>query len=698
MLKPVELDWLALHWPRELPAEIALSVLRQIAADRRIGVVVLEVEVTDSSARYRLGVRTGSADRLIALFQAFVPAMAITPGAVREPVDEVWKLRLSTKQRALRSDDPLAITRGLLAGLSTTRADERLLWQWVLGSRRSPVPVPANSQLEAEQRAALQTKRRDHGIAAVARLGVAAESPQRRKALIESALAGLKATETPGLRVGLRRDRPANLARPNWPLFFWPLVVNTVELLGLTGWPLGGEPLPGVPRSGARWLRADPRLHRDNRVIAKATAPGDEHGLGISVPDARHHLHLLGPTGVGKSTLLANLAVADMKAGLGVVVVDPKGDLVTELLERVPPGRQSDVVVLDPIDSERPVGLNPLATGDRNPELVADQVLSVFHSLWESSWGPRTADILHASLLSLAGRTETTLCALPILLTNYQVRRQLLARIDDPIALGPFWAWYENLRDTERQQVIAPIMNKLRAFLLRRRVRGVLGQVEPRFQVEHVFSKHKILLVSLGKGLLGPEASALLGSLVVAQVWNAALAQAAIPSERRQTVSLYIDEFQDYLRLPTDLADALAQARGLGVAMTLAHQHLAQLPTEMRAAVLANARSRVCFQMTAEDARVMARRSNGQLKDDDFQQLGRYEVYVQLVADGEVTGYASGKTLPPAPITGNAVRLREISRQRYGRPIAEVEAEINRIIDLAPPTEEHPGRRARRRP
>ncbi len=496
--------------------------------------------------------------------------------------------------------------------------------------------------------------------------------------------------------MGLRTENPSRLHSAAAPILLWPLVFNVAELVGLSGWPLGDEPLPGVPRSGARWQRADRRLVRTDRIIAKATAPGPEQLLGVSVADARQHLHLIGPTGTGKSTLLLNLALADMKAGLGMVVIDPKGDLITELLERAPLGRQSDIVVLDPTDAERPVGLNPLATGGRNPELVADQILSVFHSLWESSWGPRTADILHASLLSLAGRTETTLCALPILLTNYAVRRRLLQGIDDPIALGPFWDWYEGLKDGERQAVIAPIMNKLRAFLLRPRVRGVLGQVEPRFQVEHVFTKNKILLVSLAKGLLGPEASALLGSLVVAQVWNAALGQAAVPSAIRKTVGLYIDEFQDYLRLPTDLADALAQARGLGVAMTLVHQHLGQLPPEMRAAVLANARSRVCFQMSAEDAHVMARRAGGLLTADDFQQLGRYEVYVQLVAEGEVTGYASGRTLPPGPLTGDGMRVRSMSRERYGRPIAEIEVEIRQLLKVEQAAEEHPGRRSRR--
>jgi hypothetical protein len=267
-----------------------------------------------------------------------------------------------------------------------------------------------------------------------------------------------------------------------------------------------------------------------------------------------------------------------------------------------------------------------------------------------------------------------------VLLTNPQARKRLLAKVDDPVALGPFWAWFESLSDGERQQAIAPVMNKLRPFLLRPRVRGVLGQLSPRFDIERVFTHRKILLVSLAKGLLGPEASSLLGSLVVAELWHAALGRVAVPPEERRPVSVFIDEFQDYLHLPTDLADALAQARGLGVALTLAHQHLAQLHPAMRSAVLANARSQVCFQLASEDALAFARATRD-LEADDFQRLGRFEVYLRLVAGGEVTGFASGRTLPPQAPISNPAQVRAASRERYGRPIEEVEAEIRRLVE-----------------
>src|SRR5439155_23216145 len=185
----------------------------------------------------------------------------------------------------------------------------------------------------------------------------------------------------------------------------------------------------------------------------------------------------------------------------------------------------------------------------------------------------------------------------------------------------------EAISEAERQQAVAPVINKLRPFLLRKSVRAIVGQLQPRFRVDQVFTERKVVLVSLAKGLIGPEAAALLGSLFVAELWQAVLGRAAIAPERRHPVVVYADEFQDYVHLPTDMADALAQARGLGIGLVLAHQHLAQLPANLKAAVLTNARSRVCFQLAADDAQVMAKLAGEQLEAKDFQRLRRFEAY-----------------------------------------------------------------------
>jgi hypothetical protein len=378
---------------------------------------------------------------------------------------------------------------------------------------------------------------------------------------------------------------------------------------------------------------------------------------------------------VGKSTLLANLIIQDIEAGRGVFVLEPKQDLIAAVLERIPDGRRDDVVVIEPLD-DAPVGINPLRPTGVSPDLVADQVLAVFHGLYSAHWGPRTQDILHSSLLTLARTPGMTLCALPLLLSDAAFRRRVVTGLThDRLGLGSFWAWYDALSEAERQTVIAPVMNKLRAFLLRPALRGVVGQAESRFDLRQALSERKIVLVNAAKGTLGPETAALLGSLVVAQLWQAILGRSTTDPRYRVPIMVYIVEFQDYLHLPTDMADALAQARGLGVGLTLAHQHLGQLSPSMTEAVLANARSRVCFTLPAKDASVMAKESRS-LTVDDFQGLGRYEAYVMLLGGGQRTGWASSRTKALPEPHSRPVELRRASRERYGTPRSVIDAEI----------------------
>jgi hypothetical protein len=206
-------------------------------------------------------------------------------------------------------------------------------------------------------------------------------------------------------------------------------------------------------------------------------------------------------------------------------------------------------------------------------------------------------------------------------------------------------------------------------------MRAVLGQVTPAFSLGQVFSERKVLLVSLSKGLVGPEAAALLGSLVVAELWQSTLERAAVPAAERRPVHVVIDEVQEYLHLPTDLADALAQARGLGVGFTLAHQYLDQLPRAMQAAVLANARSRVCFQLPPNDAAVLAK-GHPELAAEDFTALGRYEVYASLLSGGQAGPFVSGRTEPLPKVRRAATELRVRSRRTWGRAPSSVEASI----------------------
>jgi Type IV secretion-system coupling protein DNA-binding domain len=633
--------------------------------------------------------------------RAVIPGLAVEDAGERPPVstNHAVELRLSTKHRPLRTDDLASVSRAVLTALAQVHQGEQLSIQWVLGRAVVPRAVPNELDsaaheswtralllaplspprpTDAEMRNALRVKRSEPGWRIVGRLAVEAKSVGRERQLIRQAVGALRTTEAPDVRFWVRPTSAERVIRAQVPRWRLPLGLNALELATVASWPVGLTSELPVNMIGSRLVAPAAAIPRRGRVVATATFPGHERPVALTPNDALRHMHALGPTGSGKSTLLLNLITQDIAAGRAVVVIEPRGDLIADVLERIPAERASDVVLLDPSDMQRPVGLNPLALGGRSPELTADQLLGLFHSLYAANWGPRTHDILGASLLTLARLPGMTLAALVPLLTDAAFRRQVVPRVVDPIGLTPFWTAYEAWSEAERAAATAPVMNKLRPLLLRPELRAIVGQTRASFDLRRVFTERKILLVDLGKGLLGPETSALLGSLVVSQLWQAILGRAAIAPERRHPVFVYVDEFQDYLHLPVDFADALAQARGLGVGFVAAHQYMHQLEPGMRSAVLANAQSRVAFRLPSEDARIIA--ADSTLAPEDFQSLGAFQCYVQLVANAAVQPWCSARTeLPGKPIS-DPVAVRAASRATYGVDRAAIEADLHELF------------------
>jgi hypothetical protein len=692
------LVWYELRWPREVAPEQVIQTFRLLATVAGTPVIV-EAVGTTAGVSHRVALPLGRSGGSVHQLRAAVPGLSINKLDQRPEtmVNRAVELRLSTRKRPLRTDDVAGVNRALLTALAHVGQNERLVLQWVLGRQLSPTAVPnqlagANQQSlpamllsgqppreDIEVRNALRAKQAEPGWQLAGRLGVEAEPTSRQRQLIRQVLGALQSSAAPGIAFWVRSTNPRHLAYATVP---WrrPLRLNASELATLSAWPVGPTSELPVTKIGSRLVPPAKAIPMRGRVIADATFPGAERPLALRPLDALRHSHILGPTGSGKSTLLLNLIAQDIEAGRGVVVIEPKGDLITETLKRIPPERIDDVVLIDPTDAKnaRPIGVNPLAPAGRSPELVADQLLSVFHALFAAHWGPRTSDILGSALLTLARTPDMTLAALPLLLSDASFRRRVLAKIDDPIGLEPFWAAFDSWSENERAAATAPAMRRLRPFLLRPDLRAIIGQAKPRFDVRQVFTQRKILLVNLSKGLLGLETAALLGSLVITQLWQATLGRSAIAPERRHPVMVYVDEFQDYLLLPTDFADALAQARGLGVAFILAHQYMHQLDPAMRSAVLANTQSRVAFRLAHDDARLIA--AGSALDPEDFQSLGAYQCYAQLVTDSAVQPWCSAKTrLPIEPISDPEV-VRAASRERYGIDRDEVEADIRKLV------------------
>ncbi|MGW1863985.1 type IV secretory system conjugative DNA transfer family protein [Streptomyces mauvecolor] len=488
----------------------------------------------------------------------------------------------------------------------------------------------------------------------------------RAKALLKhtlSAYGGLQVFKT-------RRLRPEWVARINnrsAPTVRWPGLLRAHTLAVVCALPIGTPQVPGLSLGQSRRLAAGRDMPRDGIRVGESNYPGDTRDLTMSVDALTRHMHVLGATTTGKTTVLENLFLQAVQKGSGGVFIDPHGDAANNIIDRIPHHRLNDVVWFNPADASRSISLNVFA-GD--PYIVMDQILAVFDKLYDIHRLPQTADVLRSSVLTLA-QAGMTLMDIPALLgvdaASNTFRYELTKDLDDP-ALKNFWQWYNGQSQQRQLDVTAPVLRRLRAFEVRPNLRACLGQAGGGLDLETIIRQRKILIVSLSKGQLGDETSRLFGSLLVTKLWQAVQGRSAVPVEERSPFPVFIDEFQNYINIPTNFADALAESRKYGVGFVLAHQYMSQLSPNIRESIMPNTRSKIVFPCSANDALVIARELACELTAADFQTLDKYEVVVKL--DGGAA--ATARTFPPTPSLGTRQTAIEKSDSRYGRSIEEV--------------------------
>ncbi|WP_084467784.1 type IV secretory system conjugative DNA transfer family protein [Actinokineospora inagensis] len=471
---------------------------------------------------------------------------------------------------------------------------------------------------------------------------------------------------------GHNRYRRARLTHPSTTLAARRMnrgdLLSVPELAALAHLPTD-DATPGLQRAGARAVPPPPGIPTTGELIKPIGRSDSGHSrpVGLHVADARHHVHILGATGSGKSELMARMILADAEAGRGVVVIDPKGDLVNDVLARLPEHLGSKVTLFDADSRSRPPVINPLQGADR--ERTVDNLVSIFSRIYSSSWGPRTEDILRSGLLTLTAMPGTPgLIDLPGLLTVESTRARAIAQIDDPVLAG-FWQWYDSLSESYRAQIIAPLMNKLRGLLLRPFVRAAIAQGQSTVDFDHVLDGG-ICLVRIGKDALGIETACLIGSIIVAHTWQAATRRARLPQHQRRDASIYIDECHNFLNLPYSLEDMLAEARGYRLGFTIAHQYLNQLTRDLEEGISTNARSKIIFNASPEDARTLARHTTPRLGDHDLSHLDAFHIAARLVVNGAETPTFTAITekLPPA-IPKRAHAIRAVANRSNLQPV-----------------------------
>ena len=394
--------------------------------------------------------------------------------------------------------------------------------------------------------------------------------------------------------------------------------------------------------------------------------------------DRRHHIYIIGKTGTGKSTLIKNMVIQDLRMNHGVALIDPHGDLVEDLLNYIPKHRSNQVAYLNPADTQNPIGINLLETkNDDEKHLVASSLVSVFRHLWKDFWGPRLEHILYNSVLAIMDTEGQTLLGVYRLLVDDTFRKRIVANIKDPI-VKMFWVEdYENFDPRFRKEIISPVQNKVGQLLTSPQMRNIVGQPKSSVDFGFVMDQKRILLANLSKGKVGEDKSNLLGSAIVTKMYLSALERQNLPEEYRKDFYLYIDEFQNF---STDIFPSiLSEARKYRLNLNIAHQYLYQLPEGIKHAVFGNVGTVISFRVGSYDAKELAEEMKPVFTSEDLEHLDNHHIALRLLIDGKMSRAFSAMTFPPLKPTGREAErdtVLRISRERYATPRDIVEEKL----------------------
>lgn len=402
--------------------------------------------------------------------------------------------------------------------------------------------------------------------------------------------------------------------------------------------------------------------------------------FGIKNIDRARHMYVIGKTGMGKSTLLENLAAQDIQNGEGICFVDPHGSSAELLLEYVPEHRIQDVMYFAPFDTDYPIAFNPLEDVDPdNRHLVASGLMSAFKKIWADAFSARMEYILSNAILALLEYPESTLLSVNRMLVEKEFRKKVVDAVTDP-TVKAFWVdEYEKWDDRYRKEAGAAIQNKVGQFVSNPLIRNIVGQPKSSFDLRKMMDEKKILLINLSKGQIGEQNASLLGGMFITKLYLAAMSRADLGRDELADLPpfyFYVDEFQSFAN--ESFADILSEARKYKLALTVAHQYVAQMPDEVREAVFGNVGSMVVYRVGPGDAEHFEREFAPTFTEQDIVNIGRFQYYLRLMIDGMGSSAFSAMGMPPLPKppSSNKKAVIEVSRQKFADSRAAVDAYI----------------------
>jgi uncharacterized membrane protein YgcG len=402
--------------------------------------------------------------------------------------------------------------------------------------------------------------------------------------------------------------------------------------------------------------------------------------FGIKARDRSRHVYVIGKTGMGKSTLLENLAIQDIQNGNGIAFIDPHGKTAELLLEYVPEGRIKDVLYFAPFDLDYPVSFNVMEdVGPDKRHLVANGMMSAFKKIWVDAWSARMEYILNNILLALLEYPDSTLLGVNRMLADKDYRNKVVSNISDP-SVKSFWVdEFAKYGERYMQEAGAAIQNKIGQFVSNPLIRNIIGQPKSTFDIRHMMDEKKIIIVNLSKGRMGEANANLLGGMLITKLYLGAMSRADVAERDLKNLPnfyLFVDEFQNFAN--ESFADILSEARKYKLNLTIAHQYIEQMTEEVKAAVFGNVGSMVTFRVGAYDAEALEKEFAPVFTMEDIVNLDKFQIYLRLMIDGVGSQPFSANTIntPPTPVPNFVPEIIDTSRSQFARPRPGVEDEI----------------------
>ncbi len=457
-------------------------------------------------------------------------------------------------------------------------------------------------------------------------------------------------------------------------------ILNTEELASISHLPTKFTETPNIKWLLSKDAPPPPNMPKEGLLLGKNNYRGIETKINIQDNDRRRHMYIIGQTGTGKSVFLQNMIIQDIQAGKGVCVVDPHGDLIDGVLPHIPKERAEDVILFEPFDMERPMGLNMLEfKSEDQKDFAVQEMINIFYKLFPPEMiGPMFEHNMRNVMLTLMADKENpgTIIEIPRMFTDQEYQKSWVDKLKDPVVRS-FW---ENemakTSDFHKSEMLGYLISKVGRFVENEMMRNIMGQSRSAFDMRDVMDNEKVLLVNLSKGKVGEVNSSLLGLIIVSKIQMAAMARADMPEEQRKDFYLYVDEFQNFA---TDsFASILAEARKYRLNLIVAHQYVSQLEEEIRDAVFGNVGSFVTFRIGVEDAEIIAKEFDPVFSETDVINIERFHAYLRLMANSQKSAPFTMATYPPyeggSQEIANAVK--QLSRLKYGKDRKTVEIDI----------------------